>query len=74
LRIEVLPGVIPRAENSMSHSQQGLIDIMQRVKNRELTVQQAETEFNHWQVRNEKGFTRSFKERKVSMTFLNKCA
>ena len=52
--------------DGMSNSQRELIDIMQQVKHKHLTVQQAEDYFYDWKERNKHGYSRSFKQKQVS--------
>ena len=65
LRIELVSGMTPAVE-TMPHSQQELIDIIQRVKRHQLTINDAETLFVGWKQRNKEGHTKSFKEKKVT--------
>jgi len=50
----------------MSGSQRELVDIMQQVKTKHLTVDEAEEFFYDWKMRHERGFTRSFRQKQVS--------
>ena len=49
----------------MSGSQRELVDIMQQVKTKHLTVDEAEEFFYDWKMRHERGFTRSFRQKQV---------
>lgn len=51
--------------DGMSGSQKELINIMERVKTKRLTMQEAEDFFYDWKRRHESGCSRSFKQKQV---------
>jgi len=55
----------PAGGDGMSGSQRELVDIMQQVKKKHLTVGEAEECFYDWKMRHEHGFSRSFKQKQV---------
>ena len=52
--------------DGLSGSQRELVDIMQQVKTKHLTVDEAEEFFYDWKARHDRGFSRSFREKQVS--------
>ena len=52
--------------DGLSDSQRELVGIMEQVKHKHLTVQDAENCFYDWKMRHESGCSRSFKQKKVS--------
>lgn len=63
-------GVHLAGGDGMSGSQRELVSIMQQVKTKELTVQEAETFFYDWKQRHERGCSRSFRQKQVIMMLL----
>ena len=55
----------PDGGDGMSASQRELVDIMQQVKTKQVTQQQAEVFFYDWKTRHERGCSRSFKQKQV---------
>ena len=56
----------------MSGSQRELVDIMQQVKTKHLTVDEAEACFYDWKARHEHGFSRSFRQKQVGPAALRR--
>jgi len=57
--------------DGISDSQRELVDIMQQVKNDRMTLHDAETFFYDWKLRHEGGYSRSFKQKQVSPSFMH---
>ena len=57
------------AGDGISDSQRELVDIMQQVKNDQMTVHEAEAFFYDWKQRHDGGYSRSFKQKQVCPSF-----